>query len=323
MSIKTLPSANGGPVITALILSIIVHGVLAVLLVTLRPVNDSVMTALFGEPSEPLVIDVIELPPGPASSRPPEHPSFYSDRNRSVDKETWPSARGVKGGVDVVATGRAPSAGPAQTPPQPAQASKGGQSPAGQPVKNTQSSGGDANGAVTVAPSPGADGSGSQTAAAPVSGGGDAKPAPLSPASSPRPGLFPTGERLSELARRYEAEAPKGETGKVLNLNTSELRYQRYLINMKNRIEYLWEYPLVASRNGWQGKLNIEFTIRRDGTVSDVKLVKSSNYPVLDDGAITVLRLAAPFAPFPDDFAVDEITIKGEFVYIITPAPPR
>lgn len=322
MSIKTLPSAYGGPVITALILSIIVHGVLAGLLVTFRPVNDSVMAALFGAPPEPLVIDVIELPPGPASSMPPEHPSFYSDRNRSVDKETWPSARGVKGGVDVVATGHAPSAGSAQNPPQPAQVSKGGQRPVGQSLKNTPSSGSDADGAVTAIPPPVADGSGAQATAAPATGGG-AKPAASLPSASPMPGLFPTGERLSELARRYEAEAPKGETGKVLNLNTSELRYQRYLINMKNRIEYLWEYPLVASRNGWQGKLDMEFTIRRDGTVSDVKLVKSSNYPVLDDGAITVLRLAAPFAPFPDDFAVDEITIKGEFVYIITPAPPR
>jgi len=315
MSIKTLPSANGRPVIAALILSIIAHGVLAGLLVTLRPVNDSVMAALFGEPSEPLVIDVIELPPGPASVRPPERPSFYSDRNRRVDKETWP----VKGDVDVVATGSAPTAGSARNPPIPSPASKGGQAPVGEPLKDTSASGSDADGAVTVIPPSAADSPGA------LKGAGSLPfvPAASSPSAPSRHDLFPTGERLTELARRYEAEAPKGETGKVLNLNTSELRYQRYLVNMKNRIEYLWEYPLVASRNGWQGKLNIEFTIRRDGTVSDIKLVKSSNYPVLDDGAITVLRLAAPFAPFPDDFAVDEITIKGEFVYLITGAAPR
>ena len=90
---------------------------------------------------------------------------------------------------------------------------------------------------------------------------------------------------------------------------------------MKNRIEGRWAYPELASRNGWQGSLYISFVIRKDGSVSDIKLEKSSNYPVLDDAAITAVRLASPFPSFPENFDIEEISIKGHFVYDILEAP--
>ncbi|MEK6790097.1 MAG: TonB family protein [Deltaproteobacteria bacterium] len=147
--------------------------------------------------------------------------------------------------------------------------------------------------------------------------------APSTPASAKasRPELFPSSERLTELEKRYATDSSKGEKGKTLQLNTSELKYQRYLLGMKNRIEGRWAYPELASRNGWQGSLYISFVIRKDGSVSDIKLEKSSNYPVLDDAAITAVRLASPFPSFPENFDIEEISIKGHFVYDILEAP--
>jgi protein TonB len=39
-------------------------------------------------------------------------------------------------------------------------------------------------------------------------------------------------------------------------------------------------------------------TIRRDGSLEDIKILSSSGYAVLDEAAIKIVRLAAPFAPF-------------------------
>lgn len=301
MSIKTLSADNGRSVAIALILSVIAHVVLAGLLIVMQPLSDSLMAGFVDEPSESVVVDVIELPPDTVSTKPPQRPSFYSDRNSSVAKETWPMPQGA---VTVVA-GRS--------------ASRDGDSHVSQPVT-----------AVTQPPvveSAGQEAGDADSSAATSKAGKSPtvihQSSAVDKTAGARAKLFPSKERLDELARIYVAEAPKGETGKVLSLNTSEIRYQKYLINMKNRIENLWEYPPVAVRNGWQGKLNINFTIKRDGTVSEIKLVKSSNNPVLDDAAITVLRLAEPFTPFPEDFAVEEITIKGEFVYVIANAPAQ
>ncbi len=132
-----------------------------------------------------------------------------------------------------------------------------------------------------------------------------------------RPSLFPTDERIAELTRNYEAGSHEKEMGKTLQLNTAELKYQRYLLDMKRKIELYWDYPALAARNGWQGSLFLNFTINRDGTVSGVRLEKSSGYPMLDDAAVTAIRLAAPFPPFPADFTVEDISIKGQFQYHI------
>ena len=38
-----------------------------------------------------------------------------------------------------------------------------------------------------------------------------------------------------------------------------------------------------------------------DGTIKEVRILKSSGTKLLDDSAVRIVRLAAPFAPFPDD----------------------
>ncbi|MBI5237824.1 MAG: energy transducer TonB [Deltaproteobacteria bacterium] len=136
-----------------------------------------------------------------------------------------------------------------------------------------------------------------------------------------KPSLFLPEQRLAELTKEYEKESPKEEQGKTLQLNTSELRYQRYLVNLKNRIELFWEYPAPAIKNGWQGILQIDFTVKKDGTLEAVRFIKSSNYPALDDAAQTALKLAEPFPPFPENFGVENINIRGQFEYRFINAP--
>ncbi|MCR4286609.1 MAG: TonB C-terminal domain-containing protein [Deltaproteobacteria bacterium] len=136
-----------------------------------------------------------------------------------------------------------------------------------------------------------------------------------------KPNLFLPEQRLAELTKEYEKESPKEEQGKTLQLNTSELKYQRYLVNLKNRIELFWEYPAPAIKNGWQGILQIDFTVKKDGTLEAVRFIKSSNYPALDDAAHTALKLAEPFPPFPENFGVENINIRGQFEYRFINAP--
>ncbi|MEK6531501.1 MAG: TonB family protein [Deltaproteobacteria bacterium] len=131
------------------------------------------------------------------------------------------------------------------------------------------------------------------------------------------PGLMLPDERIAELAKRYEEAEPKGQSGKALQLNTSELKYQEYLLNIKQKIEFYWEYPLAAIKNNWQGRLRIDFSINKDGTIKDIRLVRSSSYPGLDDAAITALRLSSPFPPLPESFGVEDISIHGSFEYVI------
>ncbi len=306
------------------ILSMVIHVAMVWSFLAFSSVYNRVAERVFPKEPEALTVDVVELPPASGEPqkalRPPKGGiTRYAERTNVVEKETFPESK---------------KTGPARPgiiiPPQ-AKASSG-------PAPGAQK----ANGAIKEAPA-----SGSASGASGTAGGGEGilkgqgrldeeyvgtgigsgigtgvgtggrGSASKAEGGTGRPGLFLPGETISELARKYEAESPAGEQGKTLNLNTTELRYANYLINMKRRIELYWEYPEVASRNGWHGRLFINFTIEKNGALGEITLAKSSGYPVLDDAAMTALKLAAPFSAFPENFGIDQINIKGQFEYAI------
>ncbi|MBI3753065.1 MAG: energy transducer TonB [Deltaproteobacteria bacterium] len=135
--------------------------------------------------------------------------------------------------------------------------------------------------------------------------------------------LYPTGERLAELSEKYEKETPTAEKDKSISLNANEPRSISYLQTLKGMIKDKWEYPEAAARDGEAGRLWIRFIIRKEGTLEDVMLIKSSGYPMLDDAALSAIRLAAPFYPFPKSFgSLERITVNASFEYVLEQFSP-
>jgi len=135
---------------------------------------------------------------------------------------------------------------------------------------------------------------------------------------------YPTKERLAELAEKYERETPTAEEDKNLSLETSEPRSISYLQGLKSKIYHKWGYPEAAAKEGQSGRLWARFIIKKDGTLEDAILIKSSGYPMLDDAALSAIRLAAPFYPFPTSFgSLEKITINASFEYIMEAIPYR
>ena len=64
-------------------------------------------------------------------------------------------------------------------------------------------------------------------------------------------------------------------------------------------------YPDEARRQRVYGSLLLTVSIRRDGTVESIEINRSSGFRVLDQAAVRIVELAAPFAPFPPDIARD------------------
>ncbi len=140
---------------------------------------------------------------------------------------------------------------------------------------------------------------------------------PLIPKKGKPASLYPSKDRLAALSRSYEDVAPKAEEGKILSLNTSEHRYWYYIVGIKRRIELQWDYPDIAIRKGQQGKLFISFSVKRDGGLDSIELIRGSGYPVLDNAALTAVRLADPFNPFPKTFEINRVTIQASFEYVL------
>jgi protein TonB len=157
--------------------------------------------------------------------------------------------------------------------------------------------------------SPGAPGSRASTG----SGIAGSQRGPAIPAPGPtlREKLFDT-EVMGKIAKREEKEHNNSIT-----FDTKEFKYETYMMRLKDRIEGIWKYPPDAARRGINGDLLIEFTIKKNGKLGDVELVRTSGRRDLDEAAMQALKDGEPYWPLPDEWGKDSLTIRGHFVYSI------
>lgn len=104
----------------------------------------------------------------------------------------------------------------------------------------------------------------------------------------------------AEIDRRAEQYA-KRPRRKFVDANTREYEYAAYMRAWVARVERIGNlnYPDDARRRRLSGSLVLTVAIRRDGSVERVDLIQPSGHRVLDDAAIAIVNLAAPFAPLP------------------------
>jgi protein TonB len=129
------------------------------------------------------------------------------------------------------------------------------------------------------------------------------------PDIDPRSFLF--DKNTIEKFAREGSPAQKG-----LTFDNSEFRHRGYMRMLRARIESIWQYPKEAARMGLSGDLYMRFTIKKDGQLGEVELIRTSGFKELDEAAIKAVKKAGPFWPLPDDWDKDDLEIKGHFIYI-------
>jgi len=90
-----------------------------------------------------------------------------------------------------------------------------------------------------------------------------------------------------------------------IGARAKEFRFARYIEDWRIRIERIGELNYPAAARGIYGTLQVSVSIRADGSLEGVEISRPSGKKVLDEAAIRIVRLAAPFAPFPPDIAED------------------
>ena len=84
-------------------------------------------------------------------------------------------------------------------------------------------------------------------------------------------------------------------------------RFAQYVDNWRLKIERIGNlnYPSEAKARRLYGSLQLTVAIKADGEVESVEVNRSSGHKVLDQAAIRIVRLAAPFDRFPDNIRRD------------------
>ena len=89
---------------------------------------------------------------------------------------------------------------------------------------------------------------------------------------------------------------------RITSASTKAADHAAYLSYWIDRIETVGNnnYPEEARQKSMYGDLRLAVTLLPDGTVDSVEILLSSGQRVLDQAAIRTVRLASPFAPFPE-----------------------
>jgi protein TonB len=101
-------------------------------------------------------------------------------------------------------------------------------------------------------------------------------------------------------------------------VDVAQPQHQAYFSTIRERIRSKWVYPRPAGERGIEGERLIEFYIAKDGRLELVELRHSSCAQILDDAALTAVKLAQPFPPVPDSLCKETLGFRGVFRYEIT-----
>jgi len=109
--------------------------------------------------------------------------------------------------------------------------------------------------------------------------------------------------RLAQEVRREQESYAHRPRRKYISANTRETAFAAYQVAWVRRIERIGNlnYPDAARRRHLHGDVMLTVVLGMDGHVRDVTVNRSSGYRVLDEAAIRIVHLAAPFPGIPQD----------------------
>jgi TonB family protein len=122
------------------------------------------------------------------------------------------------------------------------------------------------------------------------------------------------------LTRRIEQDARLGlPTGTGQNLSGLQFDPQGadftlWVNTFKNEVYRNWIVPQAALFGSARGHVDFEFTVERNGSMSALRMLKSSGTTSLDKAAEFALR-GSTFLPLPDDYGPPRVTMQVTFVY--------
>ena len=108
-------------------------------------------------------------------------------------------------------------------------------------------------------------------------------------------------EARLDIQRQAYAKRPR--IRRLTSVATKQAEDALYVHNWRTKIESIGNqnYPEQARQQGIYGDLRLLVSLLPNGDVHEVKILESSGHKLLDQAAIRIVHLAAPYQPFPPE----------------------
>ena len=136
-------------------------------------------------------------------------------------------------------------------------------------------------------------------------------PLPIPPQNVSAAQLFERSQEIARLSAKIEeikkSYAVTPRQTYVRGANAREFRFASYMDAWRTKVERIGNlnYPEEAVRRGISGALLMDVAINPDGSLHSVRVLRSSGHKVLDQAAMRIVKLAAPYPPLSEDILED------------------
>jgi protein TonB len=140
------------------------------------------------------------------------------------------------------------------------------------------------------------------------------------PLVAPRPGERSIASSLRNFEQRLGEMGGGGVSGVAgqqmgpLFFDPEGADFTAWINHFKNEVYRNWIVPQAALFGAARGHVDFSFTVARDGSVAEIKLLKSSGTAALDRAAANAL-MGARLLPLPSDYRPDQVTMQISFYY--------
>ncbi|MFK7793934.1 MAG: energy transducer TonB [Gammaproteobacteria bacterium] len=124
---------------------------------------------------------------------------------------------------------------------------------------------------------------------------------------------------VSELSREKQLYAKRPRINHIDTLSAKSAIEAKYIKDWVEKVEIIGNinYPRQAKQKKLSGTLILSVLVNYDGSVISSKVHQKSGERLLDDAAIKVVRLAAPYKQFPTEMReqYDQLMITRTWIY--------
>lgn len=102
---------------------------------------------------------------------------------------------------------------------------------------------------------------------------------------------------------KQQQEYQKRPKRKAIGARSQEYQFAAYMEAWRLKVERIGNlnYPEAAKEKMIYGRLQMTVSIRSDGSLEKIEMLRSSGYPILDAAAKNIVEMGAPYAPFSDN----------------------
>jgi len=121
---------------------------------------------------------------------------------------------------------------------------------------------------------------------------------------------------LCAVAIARAVQNPQLSVDPVILSDTHGYNFEKYLGALIQQVRMKW-YTVMpdSARQGQKGRVVLIFTVLRDGTIKDLRIVSKSGTESLDQATTVAVQSASPFSQLPGDFSDNRIIVQFTFLY--------